>query len=671
MNVLKDAIKYLELGWSVIPVHPDRKIPSRPWKEFQDRRMTLTEAVTMFSGDANIGLVCGDVSGILVVDHDLYKNKTQTEFVFNTPLWATTPRGGKHYYFRYKEGNNTVNEQLAIDIRSKGGYVLLPPSEVFYEDTKQRGTYSWNIEPSKELLMALPEAPESLLMQLYARDKGFPGVAPSAPPGGVFDPTVGFGMAEGGRNNFLSMFSLSTLNRMNGNLEMSWQLVRNFNATFKPPLSDAEVKATFESAVRKYRESPPQSTRMATRIPQGLPEVKPAGDPNFVDTTFEQDLELATKVFLEGRVKGESTGFPELDDVIGGYIPGQSYLIYADTSVGKSVFALTTLMKLAERGVRSVYFDLENSMELTVERMAFIAQAGELSLRQWREMGDRSDKDAIVGVLAPLAKLNISVWDLNKLTDKFGDINWAGAHKVIEEEVQKGARFVVIDHLHYFSPSETDHAYLGEVMRQINNLCAIHGISILVVAHTKKGLTVTDKEGRVRSLKPSIDYISGSGMISRHSKNVISLYRNVMAETAEERASTTVRVDKTKFGPVGSFELIFHEQHLYFSQDPEGNRAQKNAKELFEAMGTYKEAEVLAKKTPEDPAVAPPPEPVAPEVPFLDRVTPSMAEKEEPDFWAGEDEEEGEDDTEMVDGDIESLVDDILSQGGWESKINK
>jgi RecA-family ATPase len=232
---------------------------------------------------------------------------------------------------------------------------------------------------------------------------------------------------------------------------------------------------------------------------------------------------------------------------------------------------------------------------------------------------------------------------------------------VIEEEVQNGARFVVIDHLHYFSPSETDHAYLGEVMRQINNLCAVHGISVLVVAHTKKGLVVTDKEGKVRSLKPSIDYISGSGMISRHSKNVISLYRNVAGENAEERKTTIVRVDKTKYGPVGQFDLEFHEQNLCFTQNPEYNRAEREAKEMFDNLGKEQpKGESLSSHTPPVDVT------VEPE-PYLDRVVPSIPDKEEADFMYGDGEEEVVDDQEAVDTDdeITAMVDDLVEQGKW------
>jgi len=306
---------------------------------------------------------------------------------------------------------------------------------------------------------------------------------------------------------------------------------------------------------------PPQRNTPQSPQKRPLTEIK-----TFKKTSTSQDYENALKVFLEGKKKGVSTGFPRLDDLTGGFLPGQSYLLYADTNVGKSVFAVNMIVDMAKRGVKCLYFDLENSMEMTMERLMFVAADGKVNLTNWRAAVEEKNTEEIIKSMSTLKDIlgDIYIWDLNKLNERFGEILWEGVSRCIEEGVEQGVQVVIIDHLHYFAPSETDHSVLGEISRQLNNMCAIHNISILLVAHTRKGLTHADRTGKVTASRPTLDFINGSGMISKHFKNIVALKRNVVAVDPAERCETSVYVDKTKYGPSGYFQLRYDENTLRF-----------------------------------------------------------------------------------------------------------
>jgi DNA-binding XRE family transcriptional regulator len=82
--------------------------------------------------EANIGVICG-LSGITVVDVDGDQNLVETAIKMfgDTPLKIQTPRGGMHLYYRH-DGERCAalrsSHGLAIDIKGRGGYVLVPPS---------------------------------------------------------------------------------------------------------------------------------------------------------------------------------------------------------------------------------------------------------------------------------------------------------------------------------------------------------------------------------------------------------------------------------------------------------------------------------------------------------------------------------------------------------------
>lgn len=72
-EILAAAKKDLNEGFPVIPVHPKDKRPAiLSWSEFQRRKPTENELMEWFgNGEKNIAIVCGEVSGgLVVVDYE-------------------------------------------------------------------------------------------------------------------------------------------------------------------------------------------------------------------------------------------------------------------------------------------------------------------------------------------------------------------------------------------------------------------------------------------------------------------------------------------------------------------------------------------------------------------------------------------------------------------------
>ena len=148
MNNKEIALSYLRKGLSVIPLRSPSmvrkdltekefirqcKMPLVSWKEFQSKRPTEEEVAGWFDKwpDANIGIVTGAVSNLVVFDLD---SKDAVEYAENEggfPITVQAQTGkGYHVYAQHPdfEINNSVNKDLDIDIRADGGYVAAPPS---------------------------------------------------------------------------------------------------------------------------------------------------------------------------------------------------------------------------------------------------------------------------------------------------------------------------------------------------------------------------------------------------------------------------------------------------------------------------------------------------------------------------------------------------------------
>lgn len=173
--MLQHALKYLKMGWSVIPLRPSGKEPLIPWQEYQKRLPTEQEVLEWWSQwpTANIGLVTGSISNLLVLDADGEKGlKYLQEVDFKSPVTVISGKG-KHLYFKWSEGIRNSASKIAegVDIRGEGGYCVLPPS------SHPNGLrYRWE---RNLIVPQLPSLPEGLVKA----------VGPSIAPG--FTPAVG------------------------------------------------------------------------------------------------------------------------------------------------------------------------------------------------------------------------------------------------------------------------------------------------------------------------------------------------------------------------------------------------------------------------------------------------------------------------------------------------
>ena len=119
-------------GLSVIPLRRD-KTPLLAWQEFQTRRPTDGELEEWFLRrwpEANIGIVTGTLSGLVVVDADGDAGLAwMREHLPVTGVYVRTGKGW-HGYFRHPGGNVRNRGRIApeVDIRADGGYVVAPPS---------------------------------------------------------------------------------------------------------------------------------------------------------------------------------------------------------------------------------------------------------------------------------------------------------------------------------------------------------------------------------------------------------------------------------------------------------------------------------------------------------------------------------------------------------------
>jgi putative DNA primase/helicase len=176
MNQLAEtALSYVRHGWSVIPLQPHGKRPhfpllpvkldaqgqpvlhrgrpKRTWEPYQSRLPTEEEVVLWWQmcPDANVGLVTGVVSRIIVLDLDGSEELTEDR---TTPISLTG--NGKHIFYRHPGERVRGFVRPGMDLKGDGGYVVAPPS---IHPSGRR--YEWQTDPFIE-----PANPPDWLMEM-------------------------------------------------------------------------------------------------------------------------------------------------------------------------------------------------------------------------------------------------------------------------------------------------------------------------------------------------------------------------------------------------------------------------------------------------------------------------------------------------------------------------
>lgn len=165
----KRALELYDRGYSIIPLNPDSKKPKlESWKQYQTERPSREKVKKWFSEPANIGIITGQVSNLLVLDldsQDAIKWAKSHEFSGVTPSVIT--HRGYHLYFEYPEDveldSASYEPYPKAEVFGNAHYVVAPPSR-----HPSGFQYRWDVSPTQ----TSPEpAPEWLLNELRPQTK--------------------------------------------------------------------------------------------------------------------------------------------------------------------------------------------------------------------------------------------------------------------------------------------------------------------------------------------------------------------------------------------------------------------------------------------------------------------------------------------------------------------
>ena len=285
-------------------------------------------------------------------------------------------------------------------------------------------------------------------------------------------------------------------------------------------------------------------------------------------TQFVQAKELLKDAFdnidrlfhARGNRTGLTSGYLRIDEMTGGFQPGNFIIIAARPGMGKTSFALNMAVAAArDEGLPIAFFSLEMSNDELIQRL--ICSEARISMHDVRRGNIKGDQwEKISLAMGKLDALPIYLDETGALT--VTDIR----HRCRRLKSLTGRLGgVFIDYLQLLRPSlsarnANRNEEISEICRNLKATGKELGVPLFALAQLNRGVeTRTEK-------RPMLADLRDSGSLEAEADVVAFLYRD-----GYYRPEQTTEPDKTEFiiakhrnGPTGSVLLRFQQEYTLF-----------------------------------------------------------------------------------------------------------
>lgn len=265
---------------------------------------------------------------------------------------------------------------------------------------------------------------------------------------------------------------------------------------------------------------------------------------------FERMEKISNK---EGKLRGVSTGFYELDNYLSGLQNSDLVILAARPSMGKSSLALDIAKNVALKENKPIgFFSLEMSNDQLVDRMI----SSEANVDAWKirqgtlsSSGEDNDFIKIQHALGTLSDAPIFINDTSSITV----LQMRAMARRLKS--QHGLGLIVIDYLQLIEPSNKNIGsvqQITEISRQLKGLARELNVPVLALSQLSRAV-----EQRTPSI-PKLSDLRDSGSIEQDADVVLFIYREeVYRKETPKKGIAEIIIAKHRNGPIGKLELFF------------------------------------------------------------------------------------------------------------------
>ncbi len=269
----------------------------------------------------------------------------------------------------------------------------------------------------------------------------------------------------------------------------------------------------------------------------------------------------------KGKLRGISTGYADLDHLLGGLQKSDLVVLAARPSCGKTSLALDIARQAAVRSKTPVgVFSLEMSKEQLVDRMI----CSEANVDLWRmrtgKLSDQPGSDdfpRIGHALGVLSEAPIYIDD--SANANIMEIRT----KARRLQMEHGLGLLIIDYLQLMESrsrsSDNRVQEVAEITRGLKSIARELNIPVLALSQLSRSVELQ------KPAIPRLAHLRESGSIEQDADVVLFIYRKAVDKnyrkedlSPEERHIAEIHIAKHRNGPTGIVKLFFDEERASF-----------------------------------------------------------------------------------------------------------
>src|SRR3954465_15078593 len=322
------------------------------------------------------------------------------------------------------------------------------------------------------------------------------------------------------------------------------------------------LTATYEiqTEVAEHRYDPRDLVERAEKMVLEVAHDDRQADFRRIEEVLYEELEKMQRLSAEGTaLTGTPSGFKDLDEITGGFQPGNLIIVAARPSMGKSALVTNIAENAAIDHERSVaLFSLEMSETELAQR--FVASQGRIfgdKLRKGRV--PESEWPRILGAAQKLARAPLFIDDSSDI----GILDIRAKARRLHAQAPGGLGLIIVDYLQLMRPEAgTDNRVeqVGAMSRGLKILA--RELNVPVIALSQLSRAVEQRHDK----KPILSDLRESGQIEQDADLVMFIYRDEYynKDESEDQGLADLLIAKHRNGGLGDVTLTFRKEYPKF-----------------------------------------------------------------------------------------------------------
>ncbi len=273
------------------------------------------------------------------------------------------------------------------------------------------------------------------------------------------------------------------------------------------------------------------------------------------------------------EMRGISTGFSGLDNILAGFQKSDLIILAARPSMGKTALALDIARNVAKKGKAVGIFSLEMSSQQLVDRL-LVAEA---KVDSWKLRTGRLSRDEdFAKISMALDTLSQSPIFIDDEPSKNIMQMRAMARRLQSEHAEQGGLgLLIVDYLQLIMPRqriENIVQQMTEISRALKALAKELDVPVLALSQLSRAV-----ESR-HDKRPKLHDLRDSGSIEQDADVVMFIYREDRYKNPDENRDVNIAlseaeilIEKHRNGPIGKVKLHFHPQKVTFTSIEKGD----------------------------------------------------------------------------------------------------